>query len=288
MQLAVQNTTGTAIPWPHGDEPARAADLADLAVDALVAEALLTPKPALVDRRGSGAHHDLNLERMLRSAGSLRDGFHRMAICARGRGIEVDLREQLAHIGRAAERRMLLATGGANSHRGAIWILGLLVAAKAMSAPGTGAADIAATAARIAVLPDRRAPAADSHGQRVCRQYGVGGARGEAMAGFPHVIDVGLPALHTARRRGADESCARLNALMAIMSSLDDTCLLHRGGRAALEAAQRGARAVLEAGGASTPEGNRRLLQLDVQLVAMNASPGGCADLLAACIFLDR
>jgi triphosphoribosyl-dephospho-CoA synthase len=115
----------------------------------------------------------------------------------------------------------------------------------------------------------------------------VRGARGEAAAGFPHVIRVGLPALHAARLRGADETCARLDSLMAIMSSLDDTCLLHRGGRAALDTAQQGARAVQNAGGAASVAGRRRLLELDAQLLAMNASPGGCADLLAACIFLD-
>jgi triphosphoribosyl-dephospho-CoA synthase len=287
MQAAVQ-AASAVIAWPRTDAQTRAADLADLAVDALIAEALLTPKPALVDRRGSGAHRDLNLDRMLRSARALREGFYRMAIAACGRDVDVGLREQLARIGRAAERRMLMATGGANSHRGAIWVLGLLVAAKAMSTADSRAADIAATAARIARTPDRWAPAADSHGQRVCRRYCVGGARGEAMAGFPHVIEVGLPALRNARRQGANESCAQLDALMAIMSSLDDTCLLYRGGRAALETAQRGARAMLEAGGAATREGWRSLLQLDGQLVAMNASPGGCADLLAACIFLDR
>jgi triphosphoribosyl-dephospho-CoA synthase len=265
----------------------RAAELADLAVDALITEALLTPKPALVDRRGSGAHQDLNLHTMLRSARALREGFYSMARLAAGREASLDLREQLARTGRAAERRMLLATAGANAHRGAIWVLGLLVAAKAMSAPHAEAAEIAAVAARIAALRDRGAPAGESHGSRVCRTFGVRGARGEAAAGFPHVIRVGLPALHAARLRGADETCARLDTLMAIMSSLDDTCLLHRGGRAALDTAQQGARAVRDAGGAASVEGRRRLLELDAQLLAMNASPGGCADLLAACIFLD-
>jgi len=91
-----------------------------------------------------------------------------------------------------------------------------------------------------------------------------------------------------ARAQGADETCARLDALMAIMASLDDTCLLHRGGLPALEAAQSGARAVLAAGGSGKPAGWRALLRLDAELLARNASPGGCADLLAACLFLDR
>ena len=42
--------------------------LADLAVDALIDEADLSPKPGLVDRRGSGAHTDLHLGLMHASA----------------------------------------------------------------------------------------------------------------------------------------------------------------------------------------------------------------------------
>lgn len=277
---------------PQQHRHARADELAQLAVDALIAEAMLTPKPALVDERGSGAHRDLDLDAMLRSARALRAGFHAMAVTASQRETTLQLRAQLARIGREAEACMMRATQGVNAHRGAIWVLGLLVAAKAMSEANDAPPDIAAAAARLAALPDRCAPAADalaaeSHGSRVCRIFGVAGARGEAIAGFPHVIEVGLPALRAARLGGADETCARLDALMAIMSSLDDTCLLHRGGRAALDIAQRGARAVLGAGGTSSPDGWNLLLQLDRRLLSMNASPGGCADLLAACIFLD-
>ena len=74
---------------------------------------------------------------------------------------------------------------------------------------------------------------------------------------------------------------------MAIMAHLPDTCLLHRGGTEALEAARGGAQAVIDTGGTSTAEGWRALLALDAELLARWASPGGCADLLAACLFLD-
>jgi triphosphoribosyl-dephospho-CoA synthase len=267
-------------------EPRRALQLADLAVDVLAAEAMLTPKPALVDARGSGAHRDLDLPAMLKSAGSLHGTFLNMATAAAGREPDQALREQLARIGRSGESQMYAATGGSNAHRGAIWVLGLLVAARAIQGKA-GPRETAALAARIAAFPDRHAPAQDSHGAHVCRRYGVRGARGEAVAGFPHVVEVGLPALWAARAKGADETCARLDALMAIMSTLDDTCLLHRGGMPALEAAQRGARDTLTAGGSSSAAGRRALLRLDAELVRRNASPGGCADLLAACIFLD-
>jgi triphosphoribosyl-dephospho-CoA synthase len=261
--------------------------LADRAMGALIAEALLTPKPALVDRRGRGAHRDLDLERLLASAAALRPGFERMADCAWQRPPSRALREELGYIGREAETDMLAATDGSNAHRGAIWVLGLLVAGLAMSdddAPPEEAATLAATLAR---LPDRHAAELDSNGARACARYGVEGARGEARSGFPHVIGVGLPALRGARRRGASENDAQLDALMAIMARLDDTCLLHRGGRPALEAARAGARAVLAHGGSSTAAGRQRLLALDEDLMTRWVSPGGSADLLAACLLLD-
>jgi triphosphoribosyl-dephospho-CoA synthase len=266
--------------------PRRALQLANLAVEVLVAEAMLTPKPALVDARGSGAHRDLDLQRMLHSARSLHGTFFSMAKAAAGQEPHQALREHLARIGRSGERYMFAATHGSNAHRGAIWVLGLLVAARSILGEASPR-EVAALAARIAAFPDRHAPALDSHGARVCRRYGVTGARGEATAGFPHVVEVGLPALQAARAKGADETCARLDALVAIMATLDDTCLLHRGGLPALEAAQSGARLILLAGGSSTAAGRRALLRLDAELVMRNASPGGCADLLAACIFLD-
>ena len=266
----------------------RARELADLAVRALIAEALLTPKPALVDQRGPGAHQDLDLERLLRSAQSLHGSFHRMALRARGATADLPLRETLGAIGRQAERVMLEATGGSNAHRGAIWVLGLLIAARAMVEPHAALEDILSIAAGLARLPDRHAPGLASNGSRACRRFGVHGARGEASSGFPHVLHVGLPALHGARRRGAGENCARLDALMSIMASLDDTCLLHRAGWPAVEAAQGGARRVLALGGAATAAGWAALLALDAALLRLNASPGGSADLLAACLFLDN
>ena len=266
----------------------RAAELAERAVRALILEALLTPKPALVDQRGPGAHRDLDLAKLLRSARALRGTFHGMALDAGTSVAGVPLRERLGLAGRRGERAMLEATGGSNAHRGAIWVLGLLVAALALLGSEATPQEAAAAAADLARLPDRHAPGRASNGARVCRAFGVAGARGEARAGFPHVIAVGLPALEAARRRGAPESCARLDALLAIMSSLEDTCLLHRGGWAALNAARSGARGVLALGGSATAQGATALLALDAELVRRNASPGGCADLLAACLFLDR
>ncbi|WP_144159322.1 triphosphoribosyl-dephospho-CoA synthase [Paraburkholderia sp. BCC1885] len=261
--------------------------LADAAVKALLDEAELTPKPALVDRRGRGAHVDLDLSVMRRSAHSLRPGFTAMAHAAASSLPKRHLRETLGRIGRETEQTMLAVTDGSNAHRGAIWVIGLLVAGTAR-ARERSADVIAAEAAAIARHRDRFVPAVVSNGQHVSRRYGVRGARGEAEDGFPHVVSVALPALRAARGEGRSEDAARLDALLSIMALLDDTCLLHRGGIEALSVAKRGASEVMAAGGSGTSAGLRRLAALDADLLTHNASPGGAADLLAAALFLDH
>jgi triphosphoribosyl-dephospho-CoA synthase len=271
----------------HSPPLGRAAALGAHAVAALTQEALLTPKPALVDRRGSGAHRDLDLPALLRSAHALGPYFEQMAAGALHRAPDQALRERLARIGRSAEFAMFAATGGANSHRGAIWAVGLLLGARASLEGHADAAEIAAVAARLARYPDRFAPARNTHGSCVAERFGIDGARGEAERGFRHVTDLGLPTLRAARARGIEEEPARLDALLAIMTTLPDTCLIHRGGLSALDDAQRLSAGILAAGGSSTASGRQRFATLERALLAHNASPGGAADLLAACLFLD-
>ncbi|WP_419794260.1 triphosphoribosyl-dephospho-CoA synthase [Pseudomonas palleroniana] len=258
--------------------------LADLAVDALIDEADLSPKPALVDRRGNGAHSDLHLGLMHASALSLWPMFKAMAEAAIEFGeIGLPLREALGRLGREGEQAMLITTQGVNTHRGAIWALGLLTAAAALQPRA-----VTLTAARLALLNDRYAPQPLSHGAQVAQRYGARGAREEAQLGFPSVMQRGLPQLRTSRLQNVGEQNARLDALLAIMTELADTCVLYRAGPEGISAMQQGAQAVLEAGGSATLAGRRQLHELDLQLLALNASPGGAADLLAACLFIDR
>ncbi|AIB39090.1 MULTISPECIES: triphosphoribosyl-dephospho-CoA synthase [Pseudomonas] len=258
--------------------------LADMAVDALIDEADLSPKPALVDRRGNGAHHDLHLGLMHASALSLWPMFKEMAEAAIEWGeVGVPLREALGRIGREGEQAMLVTTNGVNTHRGAIWALGLLTAAAALEPRA-----VTLNAARLALLNDRYAPQPMSHGAQVAQRYGARGAREEAQLGFPSVVQRGLPQLYKSRQQNAGEQNARLDALLAIMTELADTCVLYRAGPEGISTMQRGARAVLDAGGSATLAGRRQLHELDQHLLALNASPGGAADLLAACLFIDR
>lgn len=262
--------------------------IADLAVGALRAEADLTPKPGLVDRRGRGAHTDMDLAVLHASAEALRAAFTECASAAKELPIGPELRAVIGAIGRAGERDMLEATSGVNTHRGALWALGLLSAGAATGAGVTGAIDVAA---RLASIPDPaaagRTTATGSHGANARSRYGVGGAIGQAQEGFPHVRLHALPALHAARRSGSDEATARLSALLALMANLDDTCVLHRGGTDGLRAVQAGAHAVLAAGGCREPEGRRRFTALDRMCLTRRLSPGGSGDLLSVTLFLD-
>jgi triphosphoribosyl-dephospho-CoA synthase len=280
--------------------------LAALARQALIAEAELTPKPGLVDRRGSGAHSDLSLAMMRRSAFAIEPFIRHMAFQSLDEPPTARLRATLATTGRAAETAMLRATNGSNTHKGAIWTLGLLAAAAAIRFNFDPVA-IARTAGLIASLKDpyeftpnapasagrtpnakRQTPnALPSHGQLVAERFGVTGARGEAISGFPHIVEIGLPMLRAGRRVNAPESIARLDALLSIMARLTDTCLLYRGGETALQAAQQGAAAIIAAGGAGSSRGQKFLFALDKRLIELGVSPGGSADLLAGTLFLD-
>ncbi|MBP2168247.1 triphosphoribosyl-dephospho-CoA synthase [Erwinia toletana] len=262
--------------------------LARVATACLIAEARLSPKPGLVDARGNGAHQDLTLALMERSAHSLTPTFYHLALHSWQRRADIALRQQAGKLGREGEASMMAATAGVNTHRGAIWALGLLVSAAAMHAGIATAAQLTDSAARLARLPDEAAPKSFSKGLRATRRYQVPGAREEAQQRFPHVMQLALPQLHCSRQQGASEAEAQLDALMAIMTSLSDTCVLSRAGLAGLQAMQQGAKAVLSAGGCAQPDGRAALAQLDSQMLALNASPGGAADLLAATLFLDR
>lgn len=265
-----------------------AAMLARTASDALRAEVDLTPKPGLVDARTRGAHGDMDRALMHASIDALRIGFHDMAAAALAERDPVRLRAELGLLGRESEARMMLATGGVNTHRGAIWCKGLLVAAAA-ARPARWHRDMLLdwVAAMAAIEDPALAPGRVSNGQRAIATYGVAGARGEATRGFVPIRRAGLPTLRQSRRQGAGPRVARLNALLAIMAVLDDTCLLSRAGIDGLRLAQHRARGILDAGGVGTMVGGRALARLDHDLVQMNASPGGSADLLAATLFVD-
>jgi triphosphoribosyl-dephospho-CoA synthase len=270
-----------------GLTPTASATLAEHAVRALIEEGVLTPKPGAVDARDNGSHNDMNLAMLVASANSLRHAFTELAELGAALPVGLDLRRAVGAVGRAGEASMLKATGGVNTHRGALWAIGLLVTAAA-AAPRGSAERIASTAGAIARITDDALPPQPlSHGQRSRLTYGVRGALGQAQQGFPDVVWVALPTLR-ARQQTRELRCAQLDALLAVMAGLDDTCVLHRAGPHGLRRTQGGAARVLALGGSSTRRGQRALVRLGRELTRRHISPGGSTDLLACAIFLDH
>lgn len=257
-------------------------NLAAKAVRSLIEEVELTPKPGLVDSRNTGSHQDLTIQLMRASAESLRDTFEQIALASYGRKPSQALREEIALTGRIGEERMLQVTDGVNTHKGAIWAMGLLVSAAAMGRGMGAIGEVAASAGELACFPDQHSPNTVTNGVNVVAKYGVSGARGEAQQGFPHILRYSLPMLNFSRMSGQTEKEARLNALLSLIAYLDDTCILHRGGPEALDFAKKQAAFMLEKGVLED------LYTLDEYFISRNISPGGSADLLAATLFLDE
>jgi triphosphoribosyl-dephospho-CoA synthase len=250
--------------------PSAATHIADAAVSALGIHARLTPNPGRVDGRGT------SVALLASTAEALREPLWQCAEAARSLPLGPDLRARLGEIGWTGERRVREVTGGVNTHRGALWTLGLLAAGAAVTAGADSAASFAALVARI---PDPCAPAWLHHSAR--------GSTGEARSGFPHVVRIGLPALRASRRRCDTPETAALNALIAIMAKLDDTCVARRGGPGAQRLVHRRARDIMRAGGCGTAEGRHRLESLCDEAEELGLSMGGSGDLLTATLFLD-
>jgi triphosphoribosyl-dephospho-CoA synthase len=195
----------------------------------------------------------------------------------------------LRDIGIAAERAMLEVTCGVNTHRGAIFGLGLLSAAAGRLALGgtLAARSLGEHVRQVWGRSLRMTAPSGSHGAYVFARYGTGGARTEAASGFAHVYLIGLPALRRARRLGAGEEAARVQACFALIAAVADTNILYRAGSAGLEHAQTVARRFLIEGGVQRGDWRERAAQAHGDFISRQLSPGGCADLLAMTLFVD-
>ena len=273
----------TPLPQAGGDR-AHCAAIARLAVRCLHAELTLHPKPGLVSLLDSGSHADMNAATFMRSLFALRHYFK--YICHAG--FDDAPFSGLKRLGMAAERRMLDATGGVNTHRGAIFSLGLLCAALGRARAERQVLSAAALRATLLLrwgeelAAHTQASAADTHGLRVAAAYASGGAREEGALGLPSVFEVGLPALQAALAAGRDMRRARIDALFALMAHISDTNVFYRGGRDGALTVRNHASHFLALGGTAHPDWHAAAMACHRLFVEKKLSPGGAADLLAA------
>lgn len=264
--------------------------VAHLAHRALIEEATLFPKPGLVSSVDSGSHTDMDYQTLVKSADSLRDYFSTIY----QHGFDRSSFHELQKAGLAAEDRMLTCTGGVNTHRGAIFNLGLLCAAAGFLDSESESLTPDAICSTVHskwsmeilhLKPDVQHGI--SHGVSVLRKFGLtGGARSEAANGFPSVITGSLPIFQGTLANTGSRELASIQALFHLISHLTDTNLLWRGGLEGMHAAQSAASAFLESGGVLETGWHKRALSIHEDFVKAGLSPGGSADLLAVTLFL--
>jgi len=266
---------------------------------ALIAEVSATPKPGLVDRKDNGAHKDMCHATFVASTHAIVPYLVQMAQTGlswpdpSGDGLFAAIRP----IGQQAEAAMFQATKGVNTHKGMIFSMGIISAAAGLfyrQNHGFCAEEILFLAGRLcrdALEQDFAAISREhpkTHGEQLFVRYGQRGIRGEAQQGFPSIRTCSLPAIRRFRASLTEENQIHVNTLLALMAQVDDTNVLIRTDHATLAYEKKEAARLLGLGGAATPQGLSALEEANRDFIRKNISPGGCADLLAATIFLDH
>lgn len=298
--------------------------VAECALEALLLEVAATPKPGLVDRRNNGAHRDMNFYTFIRSALSLRPHFALMVQAGQdlAKKPPQELFNYVRILGLAAEKDMFAATNNINTHKGALFALGLLCASagqaccrsadrsgwqpaalgqfvaqmsqglcqreladlNTLAAQATNATQATGAVSLTNAEPDIkvRPTAALTHGQRMYLQYGACGARGQAESGFAQVIEKYLPYLRDLKKQQLDQDEILVRTLLLIGADLDDTNILNRVGATKAAWAKEACAALHE------HYTHEAACQLDDLFIKERISPGGSADLLSVTIFLDK
>ncbi|WP_246860611.1 triphosphoribosyl-dephospho-CoA synthase MdcB [Noviherbaspirillum sp. UKPF54] len=261
-----------------------------MAVQSLYDELMLYPKPGLVSAVDNGSHDDMNAGTFMRSMFSLRHYF----IAITQAGMNDAPFSELKRLGIKAEQSMLRTTGGINTHRGAIFALGMLCAA--VGHCHSRRVTLSARAIRAALLSQwgealqahTRAESNGSHGQLVAAMHAASGAREEAAQGFPAVFDIALPALWRTLDGSLCWERARIDALFALMAHISDTNVYYRRGAAGAGLVREHARRFIARGGTCCADWRAHAQDCHRIFTGQRLSPGGAADLLAAACFIHK
>ena len=273
--------------------------IGEKAAKALWMEVFATPKPGLVDRENSGAHKDMDYPLFLASIEALKDYFCRCA--ALGINSEKEnpgtvssaYADVLRQAGLEAEAAMYYATGGVNTHKGAVFSLGILCSCLGQTAVETGfplketeQAFLQKRCEKLASALLNRSDPDDTNGAAVYRNFGCGGIRQEALSGFDSAFSYGLPALKEALSEDMSLNNALVKTLLVLMTKVFDSNVVHRGGMKGLACIRERAAEILVQTDFRTEESLDLVREFDRQCICCNLSPGGSADLLSFSVML--
>lgn len=266
--------------------------LAQDATKALLYEVSVNPKPGLVDPISSGPHPDMDVFTFIDSALALQKYFQQVANLAIN--FEKTLPEmfiELRELGKEAEKTMLMATNGVNTHKGAIFSLTIMIAAEAHVYRYGG--ELRPTIQEMLQgltkndfqNVESKNPNELTAGERQFLSLGYAGIRGEAEKGYPIVFDDGYPML---KKTAGTRNQRLMDTFLKIVSVNIDSNLIKRANNdpAIVKWAQNQAIKVMELGGSKTSAGRNQLEKMNQEFLNRNLSLGGSADLLALTIFL--
>lgn len=263
-------------------------NIAIIAVRSLYKEISLSYKPGLVSFEDSGSHTDMDAKTFIKSIFSLRNYFKKIALA----GINAESFKSLQILGLEAEKNMLKATLGINTHKGAIFSLGILCAAvgllygKRMSINAKNLSSIISFQWGKDILQNNEN--VKSNGLNVKKKYGYQGARYEAANGFLSISELALPYFKSTLDKSDDENNSLIQTLFILMKNIDDTNVLHRGGEDGLEFVKNSSSYFLKNGGVFNKNWKDEIKSLHRKFISKNISPGGSADLLALCYFVFK
>ena len=246
--------------------------IADLAERSLRQELDTTPKPGLVDKQDNGAHKDMDYALMSASISALRPYLTRIAVES---AAEVNA-DEIMSIGIEAEAAMLKATGGVNTHKGALFCIGLSIAAASFLACSTGTVEADSFRELVSRTASRIPSAQSTHGAEAKRNFKVGGALENAREAYPELFTAWLPYYRSLE--GDPYRCHK--TLLYIMTILDDTNVLHRRGAEGLAHTKSEAARLLKD---FSLDG---LSSMNKDFIRENISPGGSADMLSLTMFI--
>ena len=254
-------------------------DIASKAIRSLLYEVSVTPKPGLVDRVNNGAHSDMDFYTFLDNTAALSPYFRTCALAGLRSAGETPERlfQRLQFLGKRAEADMAEATSGVNTHKGAIFSLGVLCGAAGRVLENYRGCSVPALC-RMSASIVSNAMKAYVQDTRPLR-----GARLETASGFETVQRVSLPMLRRQIAGGASENEAGIAVLLRLLAAVEDTNLCRRGGVSAQQYVSEAVSAHFQGDGMTDMA---FAAALDEAMIERNLSPGGCADLLAITFFL--
>ncbi|RNC28513.1 MAG: 2-(5''-triphosphoribosyl)-3'-dephosphocoenzyme-A synthase [Candidatus Dichloromethanomonas elyunquensis] len=251
------------------------------------------PSPGLVSPISSGLHTDMDFFTFLNSTAVLAPAMYR---CAQiGLDEEENLLPKLRVIGQQTEREMFRATNKVNTQKGLLFLAGI-VCASAGQCVRQGEKvirqNIVGHCRRICkgiVGQELAAVSVDeqlSHGQRLYKEFGALGVRGEIADGLPSVIQVGLPLYEEALQGGLTARETVVHCLVGMMSRVEDTTVMHRSGLDGHHKMRKAGARFIQLGGMKTASGQKYLTFLKSFFIKNKISPGGAADLAAVTIMI--